>query len=238
MPEGREASQSQLHVVHASTIDTLGTKHQTGSIVRNLEKINDLEKKASHLQKPFLPGPVVTENNLVKEKKRLTASDRRINSSTERGEADRRNSLQSSGRQKESFSTDDNISSPAAPDITIVSSASEEYSSAERPQDVQESQDHTAVYKSSPRTTSPSQFEPHKRIPQPILHFYEASLPSSTSPPSPVSSTAASTPTSHPSSSSSSPLQAENVQVPISSHLRSESSHQKATNQSPTAQNR
>jgi len=234
--EGREASQSQLHVVHASTIDTLGTKHQTGSIVRNLEKINDLEKKASHLQKPFLPGPVLTENHLVKEKKRLTASD----PSTERGEADRRNSLQSSGRQKESFSTEEIISSPAAPDITIVSSASEEYSSAERPQDVQESRDHTAVYKSSPRTTSPSHLEPHKRKPQPILHFYEASLPSSTSPPSTVSSTTASTPTSHPSSSSpsSSPLQAENVQVPISSHLRSESSQQKATNQSPTAQNR
>jgi len=233
MPEGREASQSQLHVVHASTIDTLGTKHQTGSIVRNLEKINDLEKKASHLQKPFLPGPVVTENHLVKEKKKLTASDRRIDSSTEQDEAERRNSLQSSGRQKESFSTKANSSLPAAPDITIVSSASEEY----LPQDVQENRDQTALYKSSPKTTHTSQFEPHKRKPQPILHFYEASLPSSTSPPPPHSSTAASTPTSPPPSSSS-PLQAENVQVPILSHLRPESSHQKATNRSPPAQNR
>lgn len=133
-----------------------------------------------------------------------------------------------------------NISSPAAPDITIVSSASEEYLPAGRPQDVQERRDQADLYESSPKTTHPSQFEPHKRAPQPILHFYEASLPSSTSPTPPVSSTAASTPTSPPpsSSSSSSPLQAENVQVPISSHLRPESSQQKATNQSPPAQNR
>ena len=220
MPEGREGSQSQLHVVHPqSTIDTLGTKHQTGSIVRNLKKINDLEKKASHLQKPFLPGPVVAINQL----ERLAVSERRGDSSTERGEAERRNSLQTSERRKESFSTEEKGNSTA-----IVSSVSEEYSAATRPQDDQRRRDQASMYKSSPKTKPQSQFEPHKRIAQqPVLHFFEASSPSSTSPPPPVSSS----PTSHPPSSSPSPLHAENVQVPILSQHRSESLHQKATTQ-------
>merc|ERR1712228_1024821 len=84
------------------------------------------------------------------------------------------------------------------------------------------------LYQSSPKTKPQSQFEPHKRIAQqPVLHFFEASSPSSTSPPPPLSSS----PTSHPPSSSPPPLHAENVQVPILSQHRSESSHQKATTQ-------
>ena len=51
------------------TIDALVTSRQPGSIVRNLEKINNLEKKASHRQKPFVP--VLQERELAYEGKVL-----------------------------------------------------------------------------------------------------------------------------------------------------------------------
>jgi len=223
--EKEESSRSDLHAVPASAIDSLGLKHRSGIIVRNLERINDLEKKASHLQKPFLPGPVVPGNLLVK-KDKAASENRRIDSSKESEEADRRNSLQSSGKIKE-----DRGSSSVQEILTFASSASEEYPSNEKELKavVAKMQDRSELRRSS--SASSSQFKQHKRISEPIMHFYEASS-SSAIPTSTPTITSSSSTTSPPSP----PVQAENVQVPISSQLRSESSLQEASTKPPKAE--
>jgi hypothetical protein len=159
-------------------------------------------------------------------KDKAASESRRIDSSKESGEAVRRNSLQSSGKIKE-----DRGSSSVPEILTLVSSASEEYPSHEEKSKgvVGKIQDHSGLSGSS--SASSSQFKQHKRISEPIMHFYEAS-PSSAIPTSTPTITSSSSTTSPPSPS----VQAENVQVPISSQLRSESSLQEASTKPPKAE--